>query len=117
MYGGDSWGSGGDELSYGEVWKEKNTQEMLREDVLIGCVYKPRDVPAEGCAHCGAGQRGREARRTQEARLQRWKVGQKSAEPRRGVQKAAVLSSMAAKQRSRRMSLRKFCWVWQGGGA
>lgn len=41
--------------------------------------------------------------------MQRWKVDQKSAEPRGGVQKAAVLNSVAAKQRSRRMSLRKFC--------
>lgn len=88
------------------MWKEKNSQEILREDVLIGCVCKPWEW-----ARRGAGQRGRGARRTQEARLQRWKVDQKSAEPRRGVRKAAVPDRVAAKQRARRGSLRKFCWV------
>lgn len=77
----------------------------------MGCVCK-----ALGAAPRGAGQRGRGARRTQEARPQRWKVDQKSVEPRR-VQKAAELDSVAAKQRSRRMSPRKFCWVRPEGGA
>lgn len=30
--------------------------------------------------------------------------------------KAAVLNSVAVKQRARRVSLRKCCWVWQEGG-
>lgn len=59
----------GDDLSYGEVQKEKTTKEPLRKDVLIGWAES---------AHHRAGQRRRPPRNL-EARLERQKVASESA--------------------------------------
>lgn len=48
-------------------------------------------------AHLGAGQRGRGAMRTREARLQRQKVDQESAEPRGGVQEGSSAQQRGCK--------------------
>ena len=98
------------------MWKEKNTQEMLREDVLIGCVCKPRDVPPRDVPTVGQGREEEEpgGPRRPGCRGGRWARRVQSQEEEFRRQQC---SAVWLQQRSRRMSFRKFCWVWQGGGA
>lgn len=84
---------------------------MLRKDVLTGCVSKPWES-----AHPG---QGREKRSLEGPGGQAVEVegGPEECRAKKEFKEAAVLNSVAAKQRARRRHLRGCSWVWQQGGA
>lgn len=89
----------------------KIDQQILREDSLIGCVCKPL-----GRAHREAGQKRKRSDGDPGGQAAEVEGGPR-VQSQEEFKKAAVLNSVAVKQRARRMSLRKYCWVWQEGGA